>query len=71
VNQQRNYSLQFLALDRVDYSLRSILVVADLVQGCTKSATTNMEQREYKVNRCYMTWLLFVKAINTQLKSIR
>jgi hypothetical protein len=55
----------------VDYSLRSILVVADLVQGCTKSATTNMEQREYKVNRCYMTWLLFVKAINTQLKSIR
>jgi hypothetical protein len=28
------------------YLPRSILVVADLVQRCTKSATTNMEWRE-------------------------
>jgi hypothetical protein len=35
---------------QISYSLCSILVIADLVQSCTKSATTNMEWREQLIN---------------------
>ena len=31
------------------YSLRSILIVADLIQICTKSATINKDRRKYNV----------------------
>jgi hypothetical protein len=45
VSQALDFHLHFYF--KHSYSFCSIIVIADLVQLCTKSVTTNMEQREY------------------------